>query len=65
VSAGPFADSDSAEIGPVILTKEWKQYSIDLKGKDASYVNGGFCWATNTDKNPEGVTFYLDEMKYE
>ncbi|MFA4889270.1 MAG: hypothetical protein WC628_06830 [Candidatus Omnitrophota bacterium] len=62
---GEYSDSDSAEIGPVILNKEWTQYSIDLKGKDMSYVIGGFCWSTNVDNNPEGVTFYLDEIKYE
>ena len=62
---GEYSDSDSASIGPVILNKEWTQYSIDLKGKDMSYVIGGFCWATNVDVNPEGATFYLDEIKYE
>jgi len=62
---GEFSDSDSASIGPVILTKEWTQYTIDLKGKDMSYVIGGFCWATNIDNNPDGATFYLDEIKYE
>jgi hypothetical protein len=49
----------------VILAKEWTQYTIDLNGKDMSYIIGGFCWATNIDVNPEGATFYLDEIKYE
>lgn len=62
---GEFSDSDGAAIGPVILTKEWKQYTVDLKGKDLSFIIGGFCWATNIDVNPEGATFYLDEIKYE
>jgi hypothetical protein len=62
---GEFSDSDSAGIGPVILNKEWTQYTIDLKGKDMSYIIGGFCWSTNIDVNPEGATFYLDEIKYE
>jgi hypothetical protein len=62
---GEYADSDSATIGPVMLTKEWQQYTIDLKGKDLSFIIGGFCWAANADNNPEGVTFYLDEIKYE
>ena len=60
-----FSDSDSATIGPVLLNKEWTQYTIDLKGKDMSYIIGGFCWSANLDNNPEGVTFYLDEIKYE
>ncbi|MFA5099650.1 MAG: hypothetical protein WC547_02060 [Candidatus Omnitrophota bacterium] len=62
---GEFSDSDAAGIGPVILNKEWTQYSIDLKGKDMSYIIGGFCFATNVDVNPDGATFYLDEIKYE
>jgi hypothetical protein len=65
VTAGPYSDSDGAEIGPIILNKVWTQYTVDLRGKDMSYINGGFCWSTNIDVNPEGVTFYLDEMKYE
>jgi len=62
---GEFSDSDTAGIGPVILTKEWKQYAIDLKGKDMSYIIGGFAWATNADVNPDGATVYLDEIKFE
>ncbi len=62
---GEYSDSDSASIGPVVLNKEWTQYAIDLKGKDMSYIIGGFCWVTNADVNPEGATFYLDEIKYE
>lgn len=62
---GEFSDSDSATIGPVILNKEWTQYTIDLKGKDMSYIIGGLSWSTNVDVNPDGATFYLDEIKYE
>jgi hypothetical protein len=62
---GEYSDSDSAVIGPVKLNKEWTQYTIDLKGKDMSYIFGGFCFSANIDNNPEGATFYLDEIKYE
>jgi len=66
ISSGEYIDSDSASIGPVKLSKEWKQYEIDLRGKDLSYIIGGFCWATNIDvNNPEGIIFYLDEIRYE
>ncbi|MBN3038629.1 MAG: hypothetical protein JW869_04340 [Candidatus Omnitrophica bacterium] len=63
--SGDYPDSDAAGIGPVVLTPEWKQYSIDLAGKDLSYIIGGFCWATNVDVNPEGCVFYLDDITYE
>ncbi len=62
---GTYSDSDSVEIGPIVLTKEWKKYTIDLSGKDMSYIIGGFCWVTNADVNPEGCTFYLDDIIYE
>ncbi len=62
---GEYSDSDSTAIGPVILNKDWTQYSIDLKGKDLSYIIGGFAWSTNIDVNPEGAVFYLDEIKFE
>ena len=62
---GLYPDSDIAGIGPVMLTPEWKQYEIDLSGKDLSYISGGFCWATNLDVNPDGATFYMDDIKYE
>lgn len=62
---GEFPDTDTAVIGPVILTSEWKEYSIDLRGKDLTYISGGFTWSTNVDVNPESCTFYLDDIQYE
>jgi hypothetical protein len=62
---GTYPDSDSASVGPVILTKDWQEHTVNLGGKDLSYVSGGFCWATNLDVNPEGATFYLDDIRYE
>ena len=62
---GEYADSDVAGIGPVVLTTEWQEFTIDLEGKDLSSISGGFCWATNVDVNPEGCVFYLDDVKYE
>jgi len=62
---GDYPDSDMAMIGPVILSNEWREYSIDLRGKDLSYISGGFSWSTNTDVNPEGCVFYLDYIRFE
>ncbi len=62
---GDYPDSDMAMIGPVILTNEWKQYTIDLRGKDLTYIAGGFAWSTNVEVNPENCTFYLDQVQYE
>ena len=60
-----YPDSDTAVIGPVILSKEWKEYIIDLRGKDLSYISGGFAWVTNVDANPHHCTFYLDNIRFE
>ena len=62
---GEYADSDVAGIGPIVLTTDWQQFTIDLEGKDLSSISGGFCWATNLDVNPEGATFYFDDIRYE
>jgi len=62
---GDYPDSDMAWIGPVILTDQWREYIIDLRGKDISYISGGFSWSTNVNANPESCTFYLDNMKFE
>ncbi|MDD2665424.1 MAG: NosD domain-containing protein [Methanocellales archaeon] len=50
--------------GIINLTNEWEQYTINLTGKNLSHVIGGFCWVTNTTLNPNGCTFYLDDVKY-
>lgn len=62
---GSYPDSDQASTGPIIFTKEWEKFEIDLKGKDLTYISGGFCWSTNIDVNPDGCTFYLDDIRYE
>lgn len=62
---GEYPDSDSAVIGPVLLTPEWKEYSLDLRGKDLTSISGGFTWAAKEEVNPQGCTFYLDDIQYE
>lgn len=62
---GEFSDTALAGIGPVRLTKEWKQYTIDLEGKDLSRIAGGFCWATSRDENPNGMVIYIDDIVFE
>ena len=62
---GDYPDTDMAVIGPVILSNEWRKYTIDLRGKDLSYISGGFSWATNVDFNPQSCKFYIDNIQYE
>ena len=60
-----YPDTDTAVIGPVILSNEWREYTIDLRGKNLSYISGGFAWVANADNNPQGCVFYLDHIYYE
>jgi hypothetical protein len=60
-----YPDSDTASIGPVILSRQWKEYEIDLRGKDLTYISGGFAWIANVDDNPSSCTFYLSNIRYE
>ena len=58
----PFHDTADGKIS-VELTKDWKQYSIDLSGKDLHCIKSGFGWAVAGAGKP--VTFYLDDIRYE
>jgi hypothetical protein len=62
---GHYADSDAVRIGPVELTTDWKRYVMDLSSADLSRIAGGFAWATSRDSNPDGLVFYLDEIRFE
>jgi hypothetical protein len=67
-SITPFPDS-TPRVPPAgiitTLTSTWQPYSIDLAGKDLSYVLGGFGWVINVAQNPSGAIFYLDDIQYE
>jgi len=58
-------DSDSRTLGPVDLTKDWKQYTIYLTGMDLSNIIGGFGFTVTQDSNPNGAVFYLDDIRFE
>lgn len=62
---GKYSDSDIGWHGPVKLTRVWERYSIPLKGKDLRYINGGFCFIMLASDNPQGCTFFIDEIRYE
>ena len=62
---GNYPDSDVAVIGPVILSSEWKKYAIDLRGKDLSYISGGFAWSANEEMNSGSCSFFIDEIRFE
>jgi hypothetical protein len=62
--AGEYPDSAVGTTGPIEMTKDWQMYAIELDGEDLSYINGGFCVVFSADSNPDGMTFYIDEIQY-
>lgn len=61
-----FKDSFSAITTPrrTPLSSVWDRYEIDLSGMDLSSVIGGFAWVASANDNPNGVTFYLDDIRF-
>jgi len=60
----PYPDSDGAGTDPIVLTKDWKEYSIDLKGKDLKHIIGGFAWVGTAKENQSNITFYVRNIYY-
>ena len=61
-----FKDSFVVTIGRQTLTKDWRQYTIDLTGQNLKSVIGGFCWVASADYNgAKQITFYLEDIKME
>lgn len=59
-----FRDTFETTTGRVALTKEWKQYAIDVASMNLSSVIGAFCWVASQDFNSDKkkVSFYLDDI---
>lgn len=60
----PFPDSSPAIRISVTLTKAWKKYRIDVRGRNLRYVLGGFGWVASATRNSGDVVFYLDDIQY-
>jgi hypothetical protein len=57
-----YPDSATGVLKDVVLTDDWKQYSIPLIGKDLTRIKCGFYWMVDGQSKP--VTFYLDDVQY-
>ncbi|MBV9852287.1 MAG: hypothetical protein JO250_21685 [Armatimonadetes bacterium] len=58
-----YPDTGTGRLDKVALTKDWRQYAIDLAGKDLTRIKTGFAWVVAG--QGRGVTFYLDDIRYE
>lgn len=51
--------------GVITLQKSWQPYTIELT--DKAYLDrvfSGFSWLSSIQQNPDGCTFYLDDMQF-
>lgn len=61
-----YRDSLVVTSGRQLLTRDWKQYTIDLRKSNLTSVIGVFGWVASQDFNPgERMTFYLDDVYVE
>ena len=58
-----YPDSAWDELDDAKLTTDWKEYSLDLSGKDLTRIKTGFAWTFNGQGHP--VIFYLDDIRFE
>ena len=59
----PFPDSGRGKLEGVVLTTDWKEYRIDLKGVDLTRIKTGFAFVVAGQGEP--LTFYLDAIRFE
>ena len=57
----PFGDTAKGELKGVVLTTEWKKYSIPVAG-NLSRIKSGFSWVIHGQGRP--VVFFLDDIQY-
>jgi len=58
-----YPDTAKAELKGVKLKRDWKRYSIDLKGEDLTRIKTPFVWTLAG--RGRSVTFYLDDIRFE
>jgi exo-beta-1,3-glucanase (GH17 family) len=63
---GRYGDSlqPSVETAALALSTTWQEVTISLAGMNLSHIIGGFGWVANSQDNPQGATFYLDDIRY-
>ncbi len=64
ISGAEAYDTDQNDTGEITLTKDWKEYSIDVSKNDLSKVIGGFGFTINSTLNPDGAVFLIDDIRY-
>lgn len=47
----------------ICVVTQWKQYSLDLAGKNLKCSKTGFGWIVGGQS--DGVTFYIDDVRHD
>ena len=64
-SAAELLEETCLEPCPIELTNTWQVYTIRLDSDlNLSNVVGGFSWGASSADNPDGATFFLDDIQY-
>jgi hypothetical protein len=48
----------------LMLSTTWQPVTIPLAGRNLTHIIGGFGWVANITNDPNGATFYLDDITY-
>jgi exo-beta-1,3-glucanase (GH17 family) len=51
--------------GPLVLSGDWQPVAIALGGGDRRGVISGFAWIASRCQNPQPITFFLDDIRFE
>jgi len=60
-----FPDTAGAKLANIKLTREWREHSIDLEGKDLRRIKTGLVIAVTGSGKGKPTTVYLDDCKYQ
>ncbi len=63
-AGGEYPVTATVSTGPIPLKKEWTRFVLDLGGADLRYISSGFGFVVTESDNPNGCTFYLDNIGY-
>jgi hypothetical protein len=59
-----FADSSYPRKMEVLLKNYWQRYEYNIEDKNLSHINALFMFNVEKQYNPQGATFYIDNITY-
>jgi hypothetical protein len=59
------SDTDKISLNPMVLTTQWEKVEIDVSKRNLKNIISGLSFSIGAEENPDGATFYLDEVRFE